>query len=86
MIRAFAAFVGGVFTAAVVAVTTRWRNPVPEIRKSELLYRTTDPAEVPILLPAWARDVPELAALIDEGHRRRAEFPYTDAQRKMMRP
>lgn len=54
--------------------------------ENPLLYFTTDPAEVPIVMPMWARSVPELAAKIDEGLKRRAEFPYTDAERARMRP
>lgn len=38
-----------------------------EILPSELLYLTSDPHEVPLVLPPWARDVPELAELIDRG-------------------
>jgi hypothetical protein len=56
------------------------------IVESELLYLTTDPGETPLVMPTWARSVPELAAAIDEGHRRRAQFPYTDAERKLLRP
>jgi hypothetical protein len=33
--------------------------------------------------PPWRE---RLAAATDDGHRRRAEFPYTDAEREMMRP
>jgi hypothetical protein len=56
-----------------------------EIRDSELLYRTTDPAETPLVMPTWARAVPELAALIDAGLQRRADFPYTDSERALMK-
>lgn len=54
------------------------------IREPELLYLTTDPLETPLVVPTWARDIPELAAAIDEGHRRRAEFPYIDRERALM--
>lgn len=56
-----------------------------DIRENELLYLTTDPAETPLVMPPNARDLPGLGDLIDEGHRRRAEFPYTDAERKLTR-
>jgi hypothetical protein len=40
----------------------------------ELLYGTTDPAEIPLVLPRWARARwPELGDWIDEGLRRRRE-------------
>lgn len=51
----------------------------------ELLYLTTDPLEIPLVMPLWARQIPELALMIDEGLRRRAEFPYTDQERALMR-
>lgn len=54
-------------------------------RAPELLYLTTDPMEIPLVMPTWARSVPELAEKIDEGLKRRAEYPYTDAEREMMR-
>ena len=43
----------------------------------ELLYGTSDPNEIPLLMPAWARKVPERAAKIDAGyelHRRGHEI------------
>lgn len=40
-------------------------------KPSELLYLTIDPRETPLALPPWARDDPELAKMIDEGHARR---------------
>lgn len=45
--------------------------------KPELLYGTSDPTEMPLVMPAWARKVPVLAALIDAGyelHRRGHEI------------
>lgn len=36
--------------------------------RSELLYGTTDPYEQPLVMPAWARDVPLLAKQIDDGY------------------
>jgi hypothetical protein len=41
------------------------------VKPCELLYFTTDPHETPLVLPPWARDIPELAKMIDEGHARR---------------
>ena len=32
-----------------------------DVSRSELLYGTTDPHETPLVMPAWARQVPELA-------------------------
>lgn len=57
---------------------------MPEFRKPELLYQTTDPMEIPLVMPTWARQVPELAALIDEGHKRRAESPYVSSEREIV--
>lgn len=47
------------------------------IATSELLYGTTDPRETPLIMPAWARQVPELAKQIDSGYamRRAAALP-----------
>lgn len=45
--------------------------------KPELLYGTSDPNEMPLVMPAWARKVPSLAAKIDAGyelHRRGHEI------------
>lgn len=47
------------------------------IAPSELLYLTSDPNETPLVMPAWARSVPDLAAKIDAGyelHRRGHEI------------
>jgi hypothetical protein len=44
-------------------------------RTPELLYQTTDPCEIPLVMPTWARTVPVLAALIDEGYRMRGLEP-----------
>lgn len=43
----------------------------------ELLYSTTDPYEIPLVMPAWARSVPALAERIDDGYalRRGAGLP-----------
>jgi hypothetical protein len=48
-----------------------------EYAKPELIYGTTDPYEHPLVLPAWARNVPLLADLLDDGYslRRAAGLP-----------
>lgn len=51
----------------------------------ELLYLTTDPAEVPLVMPTWVRQLPVLAELIDEGHRRRAKFHSAAARAEGIR-
>lgn len=47
------------------------------MQESELLYSTTDPHEIPLVMPGWARDVPALAKQIDDGYalRRSAGLP-----------
>jgi hypothetical protein len=49
------------------ALEARRLPPVPE-----LLYFTASPCEVPLVLPAWARSNPVMAAAIDAGHALRA--------------
>lgn len=38
------------------------------MQESELLYLTSDPNETPLVMPTWAREIPDLAAKIDAGH------------------
>jgi len=42
-----------------------------ETQLPELLYQTTDPYEVPLVMPMWARTVPILAEKIDAGYEQR---------------
>lgn len=35
---------------------------------AELLYLTGSPTEIPLVMPTWARQVPELAEKIDAGY------------------
>jgi hypothetical protein len=52
------------------------RRPMPPL--PELLWASANPAEVPLFLPAWARDeIPGMAEALDAGYelRRNAGLP-----------
>lgn len=40
----------------------------PVLPRTELLYFTGGALEVPLVLPGWARNIPQLAEAIDAGH------------------
>lgn len=65
-------------------VGLRWSEQAREAiaprigRPSELLYGTTNPREIPLVIPGWARDIaPEIGKAIDDGHALRREAGLT---------
>lgn len=52
----------------------------PRLPRTEVLYFTGSPLEVPLVLPGWARNLPTVAAAIDAGHALREAAGLPDAR------